>query len=217
MKKLRTLIPVLLLIALLTGTGLFAQGSTTDSLVRFAHAIPGAAAIDVYVDGELTIANLDFGQASNYISAPATDHQITVTPAGATTSLWEQAFTPGAGRAFTLVASSFDEPVSFTSFEDILEPLPLGKSRFTTIHAIADGPAVRYCPGRWSSTCAATNPTISHMAHSTCRFSPIIWLWFPPVKVLITRSSRWKILYSTPAPPRSCCCTAPPPILRQHS
>ena len=141
MKKLRTLIPVLLLIAAFTGVSVFAQGST-DALVRFAHAIPGAGAVDIYVDGQLTIANLDFGQASNYLTAPAIDHQITVTPTGATTALWEQAFTPGAGRAFTLVASSFDEPVAFTSFEDILEPLPLGKSRFTTIHAIADGPAV---------------------------------------------------------------------------
>ena len=129
----------LLVLALSSVTGLLAQD---NSSVRFVHAIPGAAVVDIYTDGQLTAANVDFGEATAYISMPAAAHQITVTPAGATTPLWEQSFTPGAGRAYTLVASSFDEPVEFSAFEDLLDPLPLGKSRFTTIHAIADAPAV---------------------------------------------------------------------------
>lgn len=141
MMKLRMIVPVLLLIALLTGTGALSQ-ATTDAQLRFVHTIPGAAAIDIYINSQLAIADLDFGEASNYISAAAVEHRITVTSTGTTTALWEQNFTPGAGRAFTLVASSFDDPVSFTAFEDILEPLPVGKARFTTIHAMADGPVV---------------------------------------------------------------------------
>lgn len=129
----------LLILALSSITGVFAQD---NSSLRFVHAIPGAAVVDIYVDGQLTAANLDFGEATAYISVPAAAHQITVTPAGATTPLWEQSFTPGAGRAYTLVASSFDEPVEFSAFEDLLDPLPLGKARFTTIHAIADAPAI---------------------------------------------------------------------------
>lgn len=139
-KKLQLTFSLLALALLLVmGTGALAQA---DSLVRFVHAIPGAAVVDVYVDGQLTAANVDFGKATAYITVPSAQHQITVTPAGATTALWTQTFTPGAGRAYTLVASSFDEPVEFSAFEDLLDPLPLGRARFTTIHAIADAPAV---------------------------------------------------------------------------
>lgn len=134
-------ITILLVLLLVTGAGVLAQ-APDSALVRFVHAIPGAATVDVYVDGQLTAANLDLGEASYYFNLPAAQQQITVTPVGATTALWEQSFTPGAGRAYTLVASSFDEPIAFVPFEDLLDPLPLGRARFTTIHAIADAPAV---------------------------------------------------------------------------
>jgi len=129
---------VILLLAITT-TGALAQA---DSWLRFVHAIPGAAAVDIYVDGQLTAKNVEFGSATAYITVPAVQHQITVTPVNATTALWEQNYTPGAGRAFTLVASSFDEPIEFTAFEDILDSLSLGNARFTSIHAIADAPAI---------------------------------------------------------------------------
>lgn len=139
-RHLRVFLSVLVLgLLLAVGTGVFAQD---NAMVRFVHAIPGAATVDIYVDGELTATNVEFGGATAYINIPAAQHQITVTPVGATTSLWEQNFTPGAAKAYTLVASSFDEPVEFTVYEDLLEALPLGEARFTTIHAIADGPAV---------------------------------------------------------------------------
>lgn len=142
MKKLRTaLFLVLAFTLLMAGTGVLSQ-APQDTLLRFAHAIPGAAAVDIYINSELTVADLDFGQASSYIEVPSSNLLITVTPTGATSPLWEQNYTPGTGRAFTLVASSFQEPVAFTAFEDTLEPLDVGKARFTTIHAIADGPAI---------------------------------------------------------------------------
>ncbi len=136
-KYLRAAISSLLLILLsLTGSAVLSQSG--DSMVRFVHAIPGASPIDVYVDGELTVRNIALGAASNYINMPASQHQITVTSTGTTTPLWEQQYTPGAGKAETLVASSVEEPITFTAFEDLLEPLPPGKARFTAIHAISD-------------------------------------------------------------------------------
>jgi uncharacterized protein YgiM (DUF1202 family) len=138
----RFLIALLILsAALASGTGALAQ-SNTNTLVRFVHAIPGAAAVDIYTAGQLTAAGLNFGEATTYIRMPAEPLRLTVTPAGATTPLWEQIYSPAAGRAFTLVASSFNDPIEFVPFEDTLEPLALGKARFTTIHAIADAPAV---------------------------------------------------------------------------
>ena len=58
---------ILLVLALMTGTGFLAQAQG-NALVRFAHAIPGAASVDIYTDGQLTATNLDFGEASLYIS-----------------------------------------------------------------------------------------------------------------------------------------------------
>ena len=115
---------ILLVLALLTGTGVLAQ-APDGALVRFTHAIPGAAAVDIYADGQLAATNLDFGETTVYINLSAGQHQVAVTPVGATTALWEQLFTPGAGRAYTLVASSFDEPVEFVPFEDLLDPCDL--------------------------------------------------------------------------------------------
>jgi len=135
----RLLFGVLTLILLLVVGGAMAQSD--EAQLRFVHAIPGAAAVDIYTDGQLTISGLDFGQASNFVNVPAATHQITVTQTGATTPLWEQAVTPGAGSALTLVAATTN-PLQFSVYEDNLDPLRLGQARLTAIHAIDGGPAV---------------------------------------------------------------------------
>ncbi len=84
--------------------GVFAQGN--DALIRFVHAIPGASAIDVYTDGQLTISGLEYGTASTYVHVPGGDHQLTVTQSGSTTPLWEQTLSSAADSATTLVAAS---------------------------------------------------------------------------------------------------------------
>jgi uncharacterized protein YgiM (DUF1202 family) len=132
---------ILLVILSLVGTGALAQ-SGDSALVRFIHAIPGASGIDIYTDGQLTVTNLNYGQATEYINFSAGARHLTVTQTGVTSPLWEQDITPAAGQALTMVVSSFTEPVAFTAFEDILDPLPLGKARFTVIHAISDAPPV---------------------------------------------------------------------------
>jgi len=128
------------LLVALSMTSTLAQDSS-DGLVRFVHAIPGASAVDVYTDGQLTISGLDFGSASTYVRVPAGDHQVTVTEAGATTPLWEQTINSAGGSAQTLVAASASQ-ANFLVFADDLNPIPLGKARLTAIHAIAGGPDV---------------------------------------------------------------------------
>src|SRR5262245_43294284 len=102
----RIIISIITLMLMSAGiTSVFAQ-SSTDGMVRFVHAIPGASAIDVYTDGQLTISDLGFGDASNYVHVPAGDHQLTITQTGATTPLWQQSISAPAGSAQTLVAAS---------------------------------------------------------------------------------------------------------------
>jgi uncharacterized protein YraI len=135
-----TVIGAACLLLLLSFTSALAQ-TGSNGRVRFVHVIPGASAIDIYVDSELTVSALEFGQSSLYVTLPAGDHNVTVTQAGVTTALWEQPLPVATGSAQTLVAAT-TEPLIFQAFQDDLAALPLGKARFTAIHAIADGPAV---------------------------------------------------------------------------
>jgi uncharacterized protein YraI len=117
-----------------------AQGSS-EAQVRFMHAIPAASAIDVYTDGELTVAGLNFGEATGYIKVPAGEHTVVVTPAGLTTTLWQQPLNAPAGSAQTLIASTTD-PLGFTAYSEDLAPLQLGNMRLLVVHAVAGGPAI---------------------------------------------------------------------------
>ncbi len=135
-------LPFLLLIGLLalTITSAAAQSEGAARL-RFVHAVPGAPAVDIFTNGQLTIQGLEFGQVSTYVTVPAGDHQLTVAASGTTTPLWEQPVTAASGSAATLVAVATN-PLSFQIYPDDLTPLSLGKARFTAIHAIAGAPNV---------------------------------------------------------------------------
>src|SRR5687767_1987742 len=103
-----------LTLAVFVAGAALAQSNGTGQ-VRFVHAIPGAAAVDIYTDGQLTIANLESGEASLYVQLPAGDHNLTVTQAGVTTTLWEQPISVAADGAQTLVVAS-TQPLLFQSY-----------------------------------------------------------------------------------------------------
>jgi uncharacterized protein YgiM (DUF1202 family) len=118
-----------------------AAGQAGNTLLRFVHVIPGAAAVDIYVGGQLAVRQLNYGNATAYLSAPAGEQAITVTQAGVTTPLFQQTITAAADDAITLVAASTD-PLAFDVYIDNLRPLPLGRARITAIHAIAGAESV---------------------------------------------------------------------------
>lgn len=134
---------LLLVLAALLLSAVGAGAQAADSLARFVHVVPGAPAVDIYTDGQLTAANLAFGAATPYIAIPAGERSISVRQAGTDSPLWEQVLLTDGGANYTLVASSPDSP-SFAVYRDEndLDPLALGQARFTSIHAIADAPAV---------------------------------------------------------------------------
>lgn len=132
------LLVVVCMTALLPGASL---AQTSDALVRFVHALPGAGAVDIYVNDAPAVRALAFGEASTYLRIPAGAQHIVTTQSGATTPLWQQDFAPTAGQAFTLIVSSTN-PLTYAAFPDDLNSLPLGSSRITAVHAIADAPSV---------------------------------------------------------------------------
>ncbi|MFN8375243.1 MAG: DUF4397 domain-containing protein [Anaerolineae bacterium] len=141
MQRLKWFILSIAVLLALTLFGAVASAQNGDALVRFVHVVPGAQAIDIYVDGQRTVAGLEYGQGTDYLSFPAGTYNVAVTQTGLTTTLWEQSITATADTASTLVASSISQ-LTFTVYTDSLAALDLGKARVTVIHALADGPSV---------------------------------------------------------------------------
>jgi len=141
MKVLRRLIgPTIIgLLLMLTLMPVSAQGNAN---VRFVHAIPGASAVDIYLNGTLVIADLGYGEATSYLTVPAGEIDTTVTAAGIDSSiLWEQTLPASADTSTTFVASSADT-LRFDAFNDNLGATRFGGTRLLLVHAVAGGPAV---------------------------------------------------------------------------
>ncbi|MGQ9887708.1 MAG: DUF4397 domain-containing protein [Aggregatilineales bacterium] len=133
---------VLIALTALFVTAPFASAQA-ESLVRFVHVVPGAPPVDVFVDGQLTVVNLAFGEATQYIIMPPGERSVRVRQADTDSLLWEQTLLIGGNANYTLVASSSASPI-FTVYRDEndLDPIAVGLARFTSIHAIADAPAI---------------------------------------------------------------------------
>jgi uncharacterized protein YgiM (DUF1202 family) len=123
---------------LLAMSSVSAQG---DASVRFVHVVPGAPAVDVFVNGTQAASSLDYGSATNYISVPSGEHSVTVTAEGSTSPLWEQTINVSADASVTYIASSPDAP-QFSAFPDNLSNTALGNTRLLLVHALAGGPPV---------------------------------------------------------------------------
>jgi len=128
----------LLALALL---GLVPASAQAAGQIRFVHAIPDATAIDVYINGGLAITDLSFGTASTYLSAPVGEHNLTVTPVGIATPLWQQTITVSADQATTFIAAD-SANLQFSAYADNLAPLAFGDARWSLYHAIAGAPDV---------------------------------------------------------------------------
>jgi uncharacterized protein YraI len=116
-----------------------AQGGAAR--VRFVHVIPGAAALDVYINGALALKGIDYGAPTTYFSIPAGTHTVSITPSGLKTVLAEQALTLNAGSITTFIASD-PNTLQFIPFEEKLGDAGLGKGRLEIINASAGLAAV---------------------------------------------------------------------------
>ncbi len=125
----------LAVLLVLSMTSVLAQ---SDGRVRFVHVVPGADAVNVFVNGVLAVDSLAYGTASDYINAPSGDHNVQVQDAENGTEIWQQVISVGEGRATTFVASK----PSFTPFNENLGATGLGNTRLLLVHAVDGAPAV---------------------------------------------------------------------------
>ena len=122
-------------------------GQAGDACLNIIHASPDAPAVDVYVDGEMALGDLAFGETSGWVAMPAGEHQIQVTAVGAEleTAVIDADVTLEEGAAYEVAATGLlaeIEPqvyqVNLSEIGSEDEP----KARVRVVHASPDAPAV---------------------------------------------------------------------------
>jgi hypothetical protein len=144
-------LPIFLVLALL-GSLMFpaaplgaAGDSQLISQVRVVHALPGAPAVDIFVDGARIAPGLAFGAATPHINLPAGPHEFAVVPAGAvpptpilTTAL---DMTPGQPYTFMILGAPPAPPVALVLQDARIAPLG-GPAQVRFIHGSPNVPPV---------------------------------------------------------------------------
>jgi transforming growth factor-beta-induced protein len=113
--------------------------------LRVAHLSPDAPAVDVFVDGEVALAGLAFGEISDWVTLPAGSYEVAVAPAGA--SIDDAVIGPSEFGLidgwFTVAAVGSVEAGTLSVVTVTGDPEPAAdEARVTVLHAIEDAPAV---------------------------------------------------------------------------
>ena len=163
----RVLLPVLLMVFAVTSPRVLAQDSTPtamdadmgvcsaalgigmagDSCINVIHASPDAPAVDVYLDGELALEGVEFGQFSGWIAVPAGEHQVQVTAAGddAANAVIDANVELAADAAYHVAATGHLADITPQIYQVNLSDLDaMGDpmARIRVIHTSPDAPAV---------------------------------------------------------------------------
>ncbi len=118
-----------------------------NSNVQVLHFSPDAPNVDVYVDGELAVADLAFGENSGYLTVPAGSHEIAVAPTGTTLDdavIGPATFTFNAGQSVNIAAIGSVEAgtLNVTVFNQAFPLLEENEVSTTVFHALEGAPAI---------------------------------------------------------------------------
>lgn len=107
----------------LLASGVMADNHTAK--VRVVHASPDAPAVDVYVNGDLTLEEVPFKADSGYLEVPAGTHDVEVFASGTEYAAGEGVLQADlaveAGKAYTVAAANLLESIEFVVAEDSME------------------------------------------------------------------------------------------------
>jgi hypothetical protein len=117
-----------------------------SAFVSVAHLSPDAPNVDVYVDGDLTIEDLPFGEVTGYLELPTGSYQVEITAAGdAETSVFDEELEVPAGD-FTIAAigelEGDNQEFEVVVLEDDNSDPDEGETRVRAFHASPDAPNV---------------------------------------------------------------------------
>lgn len=116
-------------------------GAVGTAQVRVVHLSPDAPAVDVAVNGTVAVSAASYLDATGYLTVPAGDARITVTPAGTTSPVVIDATVPlGVGASYTIAATGFLADIQPLVLVDDRGTSGQAKVRF--VHTSPDAPAV---------------------------------------------------------------------------
>ena len=163
----RVLLPVLLMVFAVSSPRALAQDATPaamdadmgvcsaalgigmagDSCINVIHASPDAPAVDVYLDGELALEGVEFGQFSGWIAVPAGEHQVQVTAAGddAANAVIDATVELAADAAYHVAATGHLADITPQIYQvnlSDLDSMDDPMARIRVIHTSPDAPAV---------------------------------------------------------------------------
>ena len=157
----RFTLSVLALATLMLTTAPFAHAQRTAGnagWLRVMHASPDAPAVDIWLDDQPLLTNVEYSQFNNYVEAPAGNHRVTLTPAGASAeeAVVSAPVNIGDDKSYTVVAlGNLAELRAVVLEDERTARTPLSTdARVRIVHAVPGGPNVdilradRSGPGR---------------------------------------------------------------------
>ncbi len=141
-KLMITLVAVLALTALVAPVSAQSIGMMP---VRFVHAAPGVAAVDIYIDNDLVVAGATYGTATPHLSLPLGEHVMMLNAAGAgptgaeifSSKMMLTELRDGLQQTAIIQPGSNGSPEVIMT-EDDLNSAQLGQARLHVIHANVD-------------------------------------------------------------------------------
>ena len=116
-----------------------AEGSS----VRFVHGIPGAAAVDLYVNDVLVAPLLSFdGPASDFIALPEGEHTVALRFGGETDDLISDSVEVATGDTFTLIVSETEDGIGLQRFDDPVSGISKEEAILSVINTLPAESAV---------------------------------------------------------------------------
>ena len=115
-----------------------------NASLRVAHLSPDAPAVDVWLDGTRVLQDVPYKTFSDYLDVPSGDHNIQVTPAGATTPVVINAdVTLTEDVAYTVAATGLLSTGDLSPLVLVDDRTPSsGAAQVRFVHTSADAPAV---------------------------------------------------------------------------
>lgn len=112
------------------------------SIIRFLHASPELAAVDVYLNGSRVLRDFDYKNNSSHMQLPPGKYQVDIYPAGESAStVISKKITVEPGRIYTAAMAGPALKLRLLLFEDNPQT-PVGETKVRFIHLSPDAPAV---------------------------------------------------------------------------
>jgi hypothetical protein len=117
-------------------------GPEGEARVRVVHASPDAPDVDVLLDDAVVLSDVPYLAASEYLEAPAGEHNVKVNAAGTTTTVIDEDVTLVDGTDYTVIASDLVAALTPIVLEDDNSTPAAGNVRVRAIHGAPSAPAV---------------------------------------------------------------------------